>query len=77
VECGCCGYAYYGQSTFMNKQRVYGYYRCSGLDAYRFGGTPVCKNKSVRMDMLDAAVWEDVCALLQNRRSAARIRAAN
>jgi site-specific DNA recombinase len=66
VECGCCGYAYYGQSTFMNKKRIYAYYRCSGLDSYRFGGTPVCTNKSVRMDRLDAAVWEDVCAVLQN-----------
>lgn len=66
VECGCCGYAFYGQSTYVNKKRAYAYYRCSGLDGYRFGGTPVCKNKSVRMDRLDAAVWEDVCAILQD-----------
>jgi len=66
VECGCCGYAYYGHGKFVKKKRVYGYYRCSGSDAYRFGGAPVCKNKSVRMEPLDTAVWEDVVAMLQN-----------
>jgi ABC-type multidrug transport system ATPase subunit len=51
LECGGCGYAYY---------------RCGGMEGYRFGGTPVCSNKPVRLDRLGAAVWADVCAVLQN-----------
>src|SRR3954467_6783703 len=42
----------------------YAYYRCTGSDAYRFGGQRLCWNKQVRTDVLDAAVWEDVCHLL-------------
>ena len=38
----------------------YAYYRCTGSDAYRFGGQRLCWNKQIRTDMLDAAVWEDV-----------------
>jgi site-specific DNA recombinase len=37
-----------------------------GSDAYRFGGERICWNKQVRTDLLEAAVWEDVCALLQD-----------
>jgi site-specific DNA recombinase len=42
----------------------YAYDRCTGSDAYRFGGQRLCGNKPVRTDVLDAAVWEDVCHLL-------------
>jgi site-specific DNA recombinase len=35
-----------------------------GSDAYRFGGQRVCHNKQCRTDLLDRAVWDDVCALL-------------
>ncbi len=42
----------------------YAYYRCTGSDAYRFGGQRLCSNKPVRTDVLDAAVWEDVRQLL-------------
>lgn len=34
------------------------------MDAYRFGGHRICYNKQVRTDLLEAAVWEDVCLLL-------------
>ena len=44
--------------------RVSGY-RCLGTDAYRFGGEPVCRNHQVRTDLLDAAVWCEACALLE------------
>jgi len=69
VECGCCGYAWYGKgATRFNKddQQPYPYYRCIGMDSFRFGGTKVCKYKPIRLDRLDAAVWADVCMLLQN-----------
>src|SRR5262249_13285260 len=68
VVCGQCGYAYYGKplsrSARKGRPRDYAYYRCVGTDAYRFGGTPVCRNKQCRTDLLDRAVWDDVCALL-------------
>ena len=35
------------------------------MDAYRFGGQRICHNKQVRTDLLEAAVWEDVCSLLR------------
>ena len=46
------------------KRRDYAYYRCIGTDAYRFGGQRICHNKQVRTDLLEAAVWQDVCSLL-------------
>ena len=68
--CGKCGYAYYGKplsrSARTGKARDYAYYRCVGSDAYRFGGQRICANKQCRTDVLDRAVWEDVCALLGN-----------
>ena len=48
----------------QGKKRDYAYYRCVGTDAYRFGGHRICWNQQVRTDLLDAAVWEDVRALL-------------
>jgi len=68
VVCGGCGYAFYGKplsrSSRKGKTRHYAYYRCIGTDAYRFGGQRVCENKQCRTDVLDKAVWDDVCALL-------------
>jgi site-specific DNA recombinase len=67
VVCKRCGYGCYGKPTSRAsaKGRVpYAYYRCTGSDAYRFGGQRICWNKQVRTDILDAAVWEDVRSLL-------------
>src|SRR5579864_1164981 len=68
VVCAQCHYAYYGKplsrSARKGKNRNYAYYRCVGTDAYRFGGERVCHNKQCRTDLLDKAVWDDVCALL-------------
>ena len=70
LACKCCGYAYYGKpvsrSAAKGKKRRYAYYRCIGTDAYRFGGERLCYNKQVRTDLLESAVWEDVCSLLNN-----------
>jgi site-specific DNA recombinase len=69
ICCGLCGYAYYGKaispSTRRGHPRHYAYYRCTGSDAYRFGGTRLCDNKQVRTDLVDAAVWQEVCTLLK------------
>jgi site-specific DNA recombinase len=68
VQCQHCGYAYYGKrlspSARKGRPRAYAYYRCLGTDAYRFGGERVCQNTQVRTDLLDLAVWQEVCALL-------------
>jgi site-specific DNA recombinase len=68
VQCQQCGYAYYGKrlspSARKGHPRAYAYYRCLGTDAYRFGGERVCYNTQVRTDLLELAVWQEVCALL-------------
>jgi site-specific DNA recombinase len=61
--CGCCGYAIVGKGKGEPGQRAY--YTCQGTGGYRFGGRPVCRNRSQRVEDLDSAVWRDVCALLQ------------
>jgi site-specific DNA recombinase len=72
VQCQHCGYAYYGKrlspSARKGRPRAYAYYRCLGTDAYRFGGERVCQNTQVRTDLLELAVWQDVCALLAHPR---------
>jgi site-specific DNA recombinase len=67
VVCKRCGYGCYGKPTSRASAKgkvPYAYYRCTGSDAYRFGGQRLCWNKQVRTDVLDAAVWEDVRQLL-------------
>jgi site-specific DNA recombinase len=67
VVCQRCGYGCYGKPTSRASAKgkvPYAYYRCTGSDAYRFGGQRLCWNKQIRTDMLDAAVWEDVRRLL-------------
>jgi site-specific DNA recombinase len=70
LKCQHCGYAFYGKpvsrSAGKGKKRCYAYYRCIGTDAYRFGGQRLCWNKQLRTDMLEEAVWKDVCALLSD-----------
>jgi site-specific DNA recombinase len=70
LVCKKCGYAYYGKpislSAGKGKKRSYAYYRCTGTDAYRFGGQRICDNKQVRTDLLEESVWQDVCLLLSN-----------
>jgi site-specific DNA recombinase len=69
LVCAQCDYAYYGKPVSRRAAkgatRHYAYYRCTGTDAYRFGGERICANKQVRTDLLEAAVWDDVCALLK------------
>ncbi len=68
LQCQHCGYAFYGKrqspSARKGKPRAYAYYRCLGTDAYRFGGERVCQNTQVRTDVVDLAVWQEVCTLL-------------
>ena len=68
LVCSRCGRAYYGKKSGGRKspqrRSGYRYYRCMGTDAYRFDGQRMCANRMIRVDRLDAAVWEDVRGLL-------------
>ena len=67
--CTCCGYAFYGKTVSKSAAKGgerYGYYRCAGTDSYRFAGGRVCQNPQVRVDQLDAYVWQSISALLQD-----------
>lgn len=70
VVCVHCGYAFHSIAACRplagGERHRYGYYRCSGRDGYRFGGERICENRSVRADLLEDAVWQDVCALLRD-----------
>ena len=67
--CARCGYASCGARASgrdaNGQKRAYGYYRCTGADSYRFGGHPLCGSAPIRGDLLDAAVWGEVRALLE------------
>jgi site-specific DNA recombinase len=52
-------------SARKGHERSYAYYRCIGSDAYRFGGVRLCWNKQLRTDLVDEAVWNEVCRLLE------------
>jgi site-specific DNA recombinase len=68
IVCGRCGYAYCGQTTPKRcagrHSPHYQYYFCSGSMFGRCDRERVCWNKSVRMEPLDNAVWDDVRSLL-------------
>jgi site-specific DNA recombinase len=68
--CALCGYAFYGKTTHQRgKGRIlmdFRYYRCSGTDAYRFGGERICSNTQIRADRLEHEIWESVCTILKN-----------
>ncbi len=67
IVCKGCGYACYGVNSSQRSadgRVTYAYYRCRGSEGYRFGGQRLCRTKAIRTERLDAAVWDDVCALL-------------
>lgn len=52
--------------TQAGEERVHGYDRCLGTDAYRFGGERPCHNPPLAMDAAEEAVWAKVRALLED-----------
>jgi site-specific DNA recombinase len=65
VSCRKCGYAMYRTSTRSSARKIY-YYRCLGSDAYRHLNHAVCDIHPVRMDLLDAVVWDAIIQLLED-----------
>ncbi|WP_410530053.1 recombinase zinc beta ribbon domain-containing protein [Wolbachia endosymbiont (group A) of Hedychridium roseum] len=63
MVCQCCKYAYYAAK---NAKGGRSYYRCTGTDASRFGGTRVCSNKSIRMEILEPVIWEEMKKVLKD-----------
>src|SRR5215470_15078230 len=70
LGCKVWGDAYYGKplspSARKHRPRGYAYYRGVGTDSYRFGGHRVCANPQMRTDLVEIAVWQEVCQLLQD-----------
>jgi site-specific DNA recombinase len=68
LVCPHCGYACCGlarsHTAVDGRRRAYGYYRCCGSHLRDDEGRPVCRARQLRCDDLEAAVWEDVSALL-------------
>jgi site-specific DNA recombinase len=68
LVCQQCGHAlcYHGSGP-RDKDGVRRgfYYRCTGLDSHRWGGQKICSSRAVRAELLEQAVWDDVCSLLR------------
>lgn len=64
LTCTCCHYSFYGKRANRKNKRLY--YRCTGMDSYRFGGNKPCHNKQISAESLETAVWEEVKNLLKN-----------
>jgi site-specific DNA recombinase len=65
LVCQRCGYAYCGLGPRFGRKE-YRYYRCSGNDHQHPGSERVCNNKQLSADLLEAAVWEDICSVLRD-----------
>ena len=66
VVCQRCGSSYCGQRQRRRDGGAYTYYRCLGGDRHRFADEQLCTNPGLNGARLEAAVWGDVCALLQD-----------
>ena len=65
LVCQQCGYSLYRASTQTSKRKLH-YYRCIGSDGYRRLKGPVCTNRPIRQDALDAFVWTEIIRLLDD-----------
>lgn len=68
LVCKNCGRAYCGGKSIRHYQKVkvYLYYRCTGTDAARFGGTKLCSSKQANANAIELIVWEEVKKLLRD-----------
>jgi len=65
VVCNKCQYGYCGNNPIQSPNRGYGYYVCGGTRVYA-NRDRMCDNKSIRSDLLEKLVWEEVKNLLEN-----------
>jgi site-specific DNA recombinase len=68
LVCQACGYALCGRwkASLRASGPGYRYYRCTGTDSHRFAGQRQCDSGPLPVEPLDAAVWAEVCRLLEN-----------
>ena len=68
LVCQSCGYALCGRwkASLHASGPGYSYYRCNGTDSHRFAGQRRCDAMPLPVEPLDAAVWAEVCRLLEN-----------
>jgi len=59
IKCGNCGKSYVG-GTVTSRGEERRYYRCSGRMKWRDLPGPKCMNKSVRGEVLEGVIWDDV-----------------
>jgi len=66
--CARCGYGYYGRTVARgSKSDAYYYCAASGRGPKNlFVAGAACRNRGVRVDQLEAEVWQSVCALLED-----------
>ena len=56
----------YSEWPFRTASRSLGHYRCTGTDGHRFDGQRRCNARPLPVEPLDAAVWSEVCRLLED-----------
>ena len=61
VGCGLCGGRFYGDGS--GREGRLSYYRCSNNTALK-GSAGKCPAKSVRADIIEEMIWEDVCSFV-------------
>lgn len=70
LECAHCGYACTGRQSGKLRpgfqKEVYYYYRCAAKDKCPTGDKSRCSGQSIRITLLDEAIWQDVCELLRD-----------
>lgn len=70
LVCENCGYAYYAKPLSLSLLKIYAhdysFFRCVGTDAYCLCGHRVCSNRQCRTNLIDQAVWQDVCSFLSD-----------
>jgi site-specific DNA recombinase len=70
LECVNCGYACTGRQSGKippgYEKEVYFYYRCAAKDRCPTGDKSRCRSRSIRIALLDEAIWRDVRELLRD-----------
>ncbi len=68
LVCQACGHALCGRwkAAVRASRPGYSYYRCTGTDSARFDGQRRCEARPLPVEPLDAAVWAEVCRLLDD-----------
>jgi len=67
LQCAYCRFAFIGSTVaHAGGARRYSYYRCCANDRYQVWGKKVCANSRVRVEQLEAYVWDSVRQLLED-----------